>query len=684
MTDTGDTLAETKSKDKSSFTAEDVAGAKKLKTFPEGWKPQLATLTDKIFESNDWIYETKYDGYRALIIINKEKVELVSRKGLSFNAKYRSLVKSFGIIENDVILDGEIVVEDEKGLSHFQWLQYFAENPNRGKLKCYVFDILYFNGFDLTSLTLLQRKKILEALLPETDDIIYSRHTIGNGQKALDKVRKEGGEGLIAKKADSKYLINKRSKDWLKIKVSKEQEMVIGGYTDPKGSRSGFGSLLLGYYNGDKLVYSGKVGTGFNEDSLKDMYDRLKGLERKTMPFEAVPREERKAHWVNPELVAQIKYSEWTETDSLRHPVFIALRNDKDPKDVKKEVASPSPESTTSKVEKDNIEKKAVTRKVKEKKVVEEKAVSRKPAGKKTPSNKKGWDTDKVEVTHPEKIFWPTEKITKGDVIAYYDEMAGYLLPYIKDRPQSLRRTPDGIVKEGFFQKNMAGSAPEWAITERIHSDSTNEDIDFLVCNDKDTLIYMANLGCIEINPWSSRVGSLDNPDYIIFDLDPNKASLKDLITTANKVKEVLDSLGIKGYLKTSGGKGLHVFIPIKPKYTYEQSRDFSHIISLHVHEALPDITSLERLPKKRVGKVYLDFLQNGKGKTMACAYSLRPREGATASTPLEWDELNQKGFDLKNYNIKTLPKRVREKGDLWADFFDNAIDLGEVLDKLS
>jgi bifunctional non-homologous end joining protein LigD len=223
---------------------------------------------------------------------------------------------------------------------------------------------------------------------------------------------------------------------------------------------------------------------------------------------------------------------------------------------------------------------------------------------------------------------------------------------------------------------------PEWAVTEKIYSESTKEDIEFLICNDKDTLIYMANLGCIEINPWSSRVGSLDNPDYIIFDLDPNQVGIKELVTTAKKVKEVLDGLGIKGYLKTSGGKGLHVFIPIKPKYTYEQSRDFSHIISMHVHDALPDITSLERLPKKRIGKVYLDFLQNGKGKTMACAYSLRPREGATASTPLDWDELDSK-FDLKKYSINTLPKRVKAKGDLWADFFENAIDLEEVLGKM-
>ncbi len=668
------TKAKPAAKDSSSpapaFTAEDVADAKKISKFPSNWLPQLATLADEVFDSDEWVFETKYDGYRALIQIHKGKVELVSRNGISFNKKYAPLLESFSHIKDDMILDGEIVVEDTKGKSHFQWLQYYQDNPGRGKLKCYVFDILYFNGYDLTSLELLQRKRILEAVLPQNDEVKYSAHIVGEGSKALEKVRKQGGEGLIAKKINSTYRIDKRSRDWLKIKVTQEQEMVIGGFTEPKGSRSGFGSLLLGYYEGDKFIYSGKCGTGFNEESLKDMHEKLKKLERKTSPFETTPKE-RGAHWVKPELVAQIKYTEWTETGSLRHPVFIALRNDKDPKDVSREKA------IELKVGKSKTEsqKKAVKEKS-EPKTTKKKAVA-KPV-------KKGWDTDKVEVTNLDKVLWPEEGYTKGNVINYYAEMAQWILPYIKDRPQSMRRTPNGITGDGFFQKNVAGSAPDWAETEKIHSDSTNEDIEFLVCNDKETLIYMANLGCIEINPWSSRVGSLDNPDYIIFDLDPNKASLKDLITTAKKVKEILDGLGIKGYLKTSGGKGLHVFIPVKPKYTYEQTRDFSHIISQAVNKALPKITSLERLPKNRIGKVYLDFLQNGKGKTMACAYSLRPREGATASTPMDWEELDDKKFDLKNYNIKTLPKRVKEKGDLWADFFDNALDLKSILTKLA
>jgi bifunctional non-homologous end joining protein LigD len=653
------------------FTAQDVADAKKLKTFPDEWKPQLATLADEVFDNDEWVFENKYDGYRALIQINKGNVSLVSRNGLSFNSKYKPLVEAFGSIKDDMILDGEIVVEDKKGLSHFQWLQYYADNPDRGQLKCYVFDILYFNGFDLTSLELLQRKRILEAILPQTDDIIYSGHIVGKGSKALDAIAKKGGEGLIAKKINSRYHVNKRSKEWLKIKVTKEQEMVIGGYTDPQGSRTGFGSLLLGYYEDGKFIYSGKVGTGFNEESLKDMYDTLKKLESKKSYFESKPKE-RGAHFIKPELVAQIKYSEWTETGSLRHPVFIALRNDKKPKDVTREQAAPIVNIVAEEKAK-KIKRAAV-----KKKIVEDKSENQPGSIKSKP----GFDSGKVEITNPDKVFWPKEGYTKGDVIDYYDKMADYVLRYTQDRPQSMRRTPDGIKSEGFFQKDMAGKAPEWAKTKKIKSSSKGESIEYLICNDKDTLMYMANLGCIEINPWSSRVGSINNPDYIIFDLDPNKASLKDLVTTAKKVKEVLDSLNIKGYLKTSGGKGLHVFIPILPKYTYDQSRDFSHIISQAVHNALPKITSLERLPKNRIGKIYLDFLQNGKGKTMACAYSLRPREGATASTPLDWEELDSK-FDLKNYTIKTLPERVKEKGDLWANFFEDAIDLKAILDKL-
>lgn len=298
------------------------------------------------------------------------------------------------------------------------------------------------------------------------------------------------------------------------------------------------------------------------------------------------------------------------------------------------------------------------------------------------PQVNKQFDIKKIKITNADKVFWEQEKITKGDVIDYYNKMAEYILPYIIDRPQSLYRTPDGITKEGFFQKNVEGMVPDWVRTRRIKSKSTGETIEYLLCQNKETLIYMANIGCIEINPWTSRVGSINSPDYIIFDLDPNETSIENLIITAQKIKELLDGLGVKGYLKTSGGKGLHIFIPVKPHYTYNQTKKISYIISKTVNMALPGITSLERNREKRKGKIYLDFLQNGKGKTMTSVYSLRPKKGATVSTPIEWNELTA-AFNVKEYTIKTVPERVRLKGDLWKNFFRDAVDLNNILDKI-
>jgi bifunctional non-homologous end joining protein LigD len=634
------------------FSGDDLADAVKLKTFPEDWRPQLATLTDAAFDHEDWIFENKHDGYRALAQIQNKKTTLVSRNGLKFNSKYPEIAEALDGIAQDMILDGEIVVEDSKGKSNFQWLQKYEDNPGKGKLKFYVFDILYFQGYDLRGLELLLRKKILKALLPKKANIIYSEHTIANGINAFEAVQKKGGEGIIAKKCDSKYHTDKRSRDWLKIKTDKQQEMVIGGFTDPQGGRKGVGALLCGYYNGKDLVYSGKVGSGFTEPVLEDLRKKLDRIPRKASPFSTAPKE-KNVHWVSPKLIAQLKFSEFTETGSMRHPVFLGLRADKDPKDITLE----QPGISAEKISDRNMNTPTKLPETKTKK-------------------------SRVEFSNPDKIFWPKEKITKGDVIDYYKSISEYILPYLKDRPQSLRRTPDGIKSDGFFQKDVAGKVPKWIKTRKIKSDSAEESIEWLICNDEETLLFLANWGCIELNPWSSRVGSLNNPDYIIFDLDPKGAPMKDIIKTAQKVKEVLDQLKVPAYIKTSGGNGLHVFIPVLPKYTYEQTRQFSHLVSQMVHRDLSEITSLERMPDKRKGKVYLDFLQNGRGKTMASIYSLRPREGAGVSTPLEWDEVDN-SLDLKAFNIKTLPKRLQEKGDLWANFFEDAIDLKSILNKI-
>ncbi|NBL64177.1 DNA ligase D [Flavobacterium sp. NST-5] len=636
------------------FTREDLAEAKKIKKFPSNWRPQLATLAEEPFDHDDWIFENKFDGYRSFAQIENGKVNLISRNGNSFNKKYAVLVETFSTIKDDIILDGEIVVEDTNGTSKFQWLQHFDEHPKKGNLKFYVFDILYFNQYDLRALTLLQRKKILKAILPKLKNISISEHTIGKGIETFQAIEKLGGEGIIAKKINSKYHESLRSKDWLKIKATKQQEMVIGGFTEPSGSRNSFGALLIGYYQDKKLLFSGKVGSGFSDEVLKNLHSKLKKIKRKTSPF-ANDVDLKDVHWVSPKLVAQIKFSEKTDSGSLRHPVFLGLRTDKKPKDVIWET-----EENTDEIVADKISAKA---KKKERKTTD-------------------FPESKVEFTNHHKIFWPKEKYTKGDVIQYYNEIAEYILPYLKDRPQSLLRTPNGIKKPGFFQKNVEGQVPNWVKTRKLKSKSTGENITYLICQDRDTLLFLANWGCIELNPWSSRLGNLNHPDYIIFDLDPHEADIKKLVRTALTLKEILDTLQVPAYVKTSGGKGLHVFIPILQKYSYNNTREFSQIVSQMVLKKLPEIVSLERSPSKRKGKIYLDFLQNGKGKTMASIYSLRPRDGANVSTPLEWEEINN-NLNLSKFNIKTISKRLAEKGDLWENFFNDAVDLKKLLEKI-
>ncbi len=615
------------------FSPDDLAGAKKQERFPTLLTPQLATLADEAFDDPDWIFENKYDGYRALAYIDKQ-VKLKSRNGNAFH--YTPVEAELKAIGHQVILDGEVVIEDEKGNSRFEWLQDYKDNPKRGRIKYYVFDILYFDGYDLRGLNLLQRKKIAEAVLPPSEVVCYSPHVEGKGKDTFTKAKQKEWEGIIDKRAGSKYHDGKRTRDWLKIKTGLSQEVVIAGYTAPQGSRTGIGALITGYYKDDKLIYSGKVGSGFTENVLKDLEKKLKKLTRKTSPFATSPKLAG-VSWVKPELLAQVKFSQWTTSGRMRHPVFMGLRQDKPAK-----------------------------------KVVMEKPVDVNLVT----------DASDVPISNPDKIYFPKEKISKGDVVDYYNRMSGLILPFMQDRPQSLRRNPNGITDNGFFQKNMEGKVPDFVKTRKIKSDSKSESIKWMLCQNRETLLYMANLGCIEINPWSSRVGSLNNPDYIIFDLDPNKASAADLVVTAKKVHEILELIGVKGFLKTSGGKGLHVYIPVLPKYSYGQTREFSLLISQMVHRDLPDITSLERMPDKRIGKVYLDFLQNGRGKTMACVYSLRPREGAGVSTPLEWEELTPE-FDPGQFNYFTIGKRLEEKGDLWKDFFKNPTDLRAILKNL-
>jgi bifunctional non-homologous end joining protein LigD len=623
-------------------------------------KPMLATLAGEPFNNDEWLFEIKLDGYRAIAEINDGTVNLHSRKNQSFNSKFIPVVKELQNINGNVILDGEIVVLDEEGKSDFQLLQNY-QRTGSGTLAYYVFDILYLNGYLLESLPLIKRKEILKELLPESNLVLYSDHILAEGKELFELARKKGLEGIIAKKNNSTYQEDRRSHDWLKIKTHYQQEALIGGFTKPRGSRKAFGALVLGVYENNELKYIGHTGGGFNEASLKEVKDKLTPFITKTSPFKIKPKTNTPVTWVEPKLICEVTFSEWTEEGSMRHPIFIGLREDKNPIEVNKETPSP-PESIINK----NPDVKPVKNNKGKKKMDKEISINKK----------------KISFSNTDKIYFPDEGYTKGDIIEYYNNISKYMLPYIKDRPQSLNRHPNGINGKNFFQKDMRDTAPDWAETEKVYSESNNKDINYFVCSDKASLLYMVNLGCIEINPWFSRVNSVDYPDYTVIDLDPEEIGFEKVIETALAVKETLDEAKAKSYCKTSGATGLHIYVPLKAKYNYEISKEFAHVIAKIVNNKLPDITSLERSPSKRKKKVYLDYLQNRPGQTLAAPYSIRPRAGATVATPLEWSEVKQ-GLHPGHFNIKTIFDRIEEKGDIFKPVLGKGISIEKCMKEL-
>lgn len=625
-------------------------------------KPMLATLYKEPFDSEDWVYEIKFDGYRAVAEINKNEVDLHSRNLNSFNTQFAPIYKALKRFNFEAILDGEIVIQNEEGKSDFQLLQNY-QKTGEGNLIYYVFDILYYEGYNLTSLPLLERKNILQEILPESDSIFYSDHIENNGKDFFKLAQEKQLEGIIAKRKDSGYLIGKRSKDWLKLKTLLRQEAVIVGYTNPRGARKDLGALVLAVYEGDELVYIGHSGTGFNEKSLNDIKKKLEPYKIEKSPLKEKVKGSSNINWVKPKFVCEVNFSEWTQEGSMRHPVFMGLRKDKDVKEVTKEKPMEVKDMDDSKNSTDEAEEKS----------------SKGKQG-------KDWvlsiEKKKLIITNPDKIYWPEDGYTKKDLVEYYLKAAPYILPYLKGRPESLLRHPNGINGQGFFQKNIGDTTPEWIETRVVHSDSGDKDINYMICNDKATLIYMANLGCIEINPWFSRLESLDNPDYMVIDLDPEEIEFDKVIETALAVKEVLDKAKAKSFVKTSGATGIHIYVPLKTKYDYDVSKDFAHVIANLANKLVPDFTSLERSPSKRKHKVYLDFLQNRRGQTLAAPYSVRPKPGATVATPLDWKEVKP-GLHPSNFTIKNIFKRLEKRGDTFKGIFGPGIDIEKCINNL-
>lgn len=663
-------LAEKTSTDK-------IATGKRTK-FPVKLSPMLATLVDKPFHIEGWQYEIKWDGYRTIALCNKNKVELKSRNDKSFNEKFYPVLKAVQDWNIHAVIDGEVVVLNEDGKSNFGALQNWRSEVD-GEIYFYVFDILWLNGRDLMQNPLSERREILKQIIPGNDIIRLSENFEVSGIEFFETAKKMGLEGIIAKKSDSIYSPGKRSKDWLKIKANKRQEMVIGGYTINDDTSKQFSSLLLGVFEKGKLIYTGKVGTGFNEKQQKEMLKQFKQYISKSSPFTELPDINKpsrfrhnpppaKAIWMKPSLVCEVSFTEMTSDGIMRHPSFETMRIDKKSKDVIRETAAPVKEIISK-------------GKAKSKKIL-------RPIGKKyrktflNPTDEtqiREINGHEIKFNNLNKIYWPKEKITKRDMLNYYYQVAPYILPYLKDRPQSMNRHPNGITGESFYFKDVTGTAPEWIETFKYKSEADNRVRNYLVAKDEASLLYMATLGCIEMNPWHSKVESEDYPDWCVIDLDPAENTFNQVIEVANVTNDILKSMGVTSYPKTSGSTGIHVYIPLGAKYTYEQSKEFARVIATLVQRELPKYTSIERIVKARKGKMYIDFLQNRAQATIAAPYSLRPKPGATVSMPMYWEEV-KKGLKMSDFTIYNSLERLKKEGDIFKPVLGKGINLEKVI----
>lgn len=591
----------------------------------------LATIIDEPFNDPDWLFEIKWDGYRALAFIDKGSVQLKSRSNHVWEDKFSSVASALQKSNVSAILDGEMVVLDRQGRSSFQLMQNYQKS-GEGNLCYYVFDILYLDGQDLRALPLVERKELLKAYLDKLKSpiVLFSDHVVGRGESFFKLAAKKGLEGIIGKSRTSTYQ-SRRSRDWVKIKTHMRQEVVIGGFTEPRGSREKFGALLVGVYNDDQeLIYSGHVGGGFNGQLLDDVYKKLKPLIRKRSPFKNKVPENSPATWVSPKLAAEVSFAEWTSGGIMRQPIFQGLRMDKNTKEIKKEVSKPV-----------------------------------KPP--KSP-----------ELTHLDKIYWPKENYTKGDLIAYYKAVGKYMIPYLKNRPITLHRYPNGIEGTHFYQKDLE-THPDWVKTVAVqHGEKT---VHYLLINNVRSLLYAVNLGSIDIHPFMAVIDDLEHPTYCVIDLDPHGVPFSKTIEAAMTLHQMLDEWKVKHYCKTSGGKGLHIVIPLRGKYDFEQSRQFAEIIGYQLHKKLPRTTSLERDPKKRPKKIYIDCLQNRTGQTIVAPYSVRPRPLALVSTPIEWDELD--GLDVSAFTMESVSKRLEEKGDFFKAILGAGVDIKKTLARI-
>ena len=618
-----------------------LRGAKK-KNLPSSFRPQLAKLVKKAPAGTDWLHEIKLDGYRLLVFVENGSVTMMTRNSQDWTARFPALVRAVARIKlPSVLLDGELVMLRPDGSSSFQALQNEISSGSGEKMVYFVFDVPYFNGYDLTKVAQVDRKNLLRSLLEASDGdrmIRFNDHQIGKGERFKTEACRAGLEGIVCKRADSPYQ-QTRSGNWLKVKCVKRQEFVIGGYTDPGGSRTGFGALLLGYYEQDGLQYCGRVGTGFSEQSLTELLGKMSGLERETPPFaESLSRgESRGVHWITPALVVEVVFTEWTGEGRLRHPSFQGLREDKKAEQVTRE--EPGPESLSQ----------------------ARISVSENSSGDIRVSG--------IFLSNPDRILYPEQGITKLALAEYYAKIGSFILPHLAGRPLMIARCPRGRDKKCFYQKHVNESLPDTVRGVLIRE--KEEERLYIVIDDLPGLISLVQLGALEFHPWGSRVDNIEQPDRMIFDLDPGQGvSFSRVVEAARELGELLrDGLDLRSFVRTTGGKGLHVVVPLVRTAGWEEVKNFAGGVAQALSGLFPEKYVATMSKEKRKGRIFLDYFRNNRGATAICSYSTRARPGAPVATPVSWAELT----DLHagdTYTVDNLPRLLAErKEDPWKNF---------------
>jgi bifunctional non-homologous end joining protein LigD len=621
---------------------------------PDFVRPQLATLVQAAPEGDEWFHEIKLDGYRVLARVERGRVRLLTRTGQDWTARFPGVAAAAAKLPVDsALLDGEVVVLDARGISHFQSLQEALSLKRTADLVYFAFDLLHLDGRDLRDAPLSERKALLARLLRGSGQTIrYSEHVEGQGRSFYDRACRLGLEGIISKQKDAPYRSG-RGTVWVKVKCISSQEFVIVGFTEPKGTRAGFGALLLGVYEPDGgLTYVGRVGTGFDDRSLKALHAKLKALEQERTPLRSPPGgSTRDVHWVKPSLVADVAFTNWTRDGLLRHPTFHGLREDKSPRDVVRERTKRPPAAASTSGRRRSVR-------------------TRGAAGESTRASSRASDAVAgVTLTHPERVLYPGQGITKRDLAAFYEEIADWILPHVVERPLSLVRCPAGQGTACFYQKHVGPEASDHIEGVKVSEKGGTRTYAYIT--DLAGLISLVQLGVLELHPWGSRVGNLEHPDRLTLDLDPAPGvPWKRVIATARQLRSLLTELRLKSFVKTTGGKGLHVVVPLAAKQPWAAVKDFSRSIALAMAQRAPGEYTASLSKASRTGKIFIDYLRNSQGATAVAAYSTRALPGAPVATPIAWDEL---GADLRSdhFTVKNLPRRLAALGkDPWAEFF--------------